>query len=70
MYSNVMVCRTVFQDSLNGFITTVSVVSNTKGVAHTFDEAKQQACINAYDALKERCKKNASIVFIDAVHPT
>ena len=41
-----------------------------KGVAHTFDEAKQQAFINPYKALKERCEKDASMVFIDAVHPT
>ena len=41
-----------------------------KGVPHKFDEAKQQAFINAYKALKERCEKDESIVFIDAVHPT
>ena len=70
MYLSIMESFTAPQDSLNGFIITVSVVSNTKGVAHTFDEARQQACINAYDALKERREKDASIVLIDAFHPT
>ena len=35
-----------------------------------FDEAKQQAFIEAYEALKASCDKDESIVFIDAVHPT
>ncbi|HAS6386417.1 TPA: IS630 family transposase, partial [Vibrio vulnificus] len=41
-----------------------------KGVPHKFDEAKQQAFIAAYEALKASCGKDESIVFIDAVHPT
>ena len=41
-----------------------------KGVPHKFDEAKQQAFIEAYEALKTSCGKDESIVFIDAVHPT
>ena len=41
-----------------------------KGVPHKFDEAKQQAFIDAYEALKASCGENESIVFIDAVHPT
>ncbi|MGD8110493.1 IS630 family transposase [Vibrio sp. TRT 17S01] len=41
-----------------------------KGIPHKFDEAKQQAFIDAYEALKASCGKNESIVFIDAVHPT
>jgi transposase len=41
-----------------------------KGVPHKFDEAKQQAFIEAYEELKASCGKDESIVFIDAVHPT
>ena len=41
-----------------------------KGVPHKFDEAKQQAFIEAYEALKASCGEDESIVFIDAVHPT
>ncbi|EPM7912098.1 IS630 family transposase, partial [Vibrio alginolyticus] len=41
-----------------------------KGVPHKFDEAKQQAFIEAYKALKASCGKDESIIFIDAVHPT
>lgn len=41
-----------------------------KGVPHKFDEAKQQAFIDAYEALKASCGEDESIVFIDAVHPT
>ncbi len=41
-----------------------------KGVPHKFDEAQQQAFIEAYEALKASCGKDESIVFIDAVHPT
>lgn len=41
-----------------------------KGVPHKFDEAKQQAFIEAYEALKASCGKGESVVFIDAVHPT
>ena len=41
-----------------------------KGVPHKFDEAKQQAFIEAYEALKASCGENESIIFIDAVHPT
>ncbi len=41
-----------------------------KGVPHKFDEAKQQAFIEAYDALKASCGVDESILFIDAVHPT
>lgn len=41
-----------------------------KGVPHKFDEAKQQAFIEAYEALKASCSKDESILFIDAVHPT
>ena len=40
-----------------------------KGVPHKFDEAKQQAFIDAYEALKASCGEDESIVFIDAVHP-
>ncbi|OEF71817.1 hypothetical protein A148_21490 [Vibrio splendidus 1F-157] len=35
-----------------------------KGVPHKFDEAKQQAFIEAYEALKTSCGKDESIVFI------
>ena len=41
-----------------------------KGVPHKFDESKQQAFIEAYEALKANCGEDESIVFIDAVHPT
>lgn len=41
-----------------------------KGVPHKFDEAKQQAFIEAYETLKASCGEDESIVFIDAVHPT
>ena len=41
-----------------------------KGIPHKFDETKQQAFIDAYQALKASCGENESIVFIDAVHPT
>ncbi|HIF9499501.1 TPA: IS630 family transposase, partial [Photobacterium damselae] len=41
-----------------------------KGVPHKFNEAKQQAFIADYEALKASCGKDESIVFIDAVHPT
>lgn len=41
-----------------------------KGIPHKFDENKQQAFIEAYEALKASCGKDESIVFIDAVHPT
>ena len=41
-----------------------------KGVPHKFDEAKQQAFIKAYEALKACCTEDESILFIDAVHPT
>ena len=41
-----------------------------KGIPHKFDEAKQQAFIEAYEALKASCSKDESILFIDAVHPT
>jgi transposase len=41
-----------------------------KGVLHKFDEVKQQAFIDAYEALKASCGKDEAIVFIDAVHPT
>lgn len=41
-----------------------------KGVPHKFDEIKQKAFIEAYEALKASCKKGESILFIDAVHPT
>lgn len=41
-----------------------------KGVPHKFDEAKQQAFIDAYEALKSCCGKEGSILFMDAVHPT
>ena len=41
-----------------------------KGVPHKFDEAKQRAFIEAYEALKASCGKDESIIFIDAVHPT
>ncbi|WP_375164884.1 IS630 family transposase, partial [Vibrio sp. D173a] len=41
-----------------------------KGVPHKFNEAKQQAFIEAYEALKASCGEDESIVFIDAVHPT
>ena len=41
-----------------------------KGVPHKFDEEKQQAFIEAYEALKASCGESESIVFIDAVHPT
>ncbi|MDE1316074.1 IS630-like element ISVa15 family transposase [Vibrio aestuarianus] len=41
-----------------------------KGIPHKFDEAKQQAFIEAYEALKASCGEDESIVFIDAVHPT
>lgn len=41
-----------------------------KGVPHKFDEEKQQAFIEAYEALKASCGEDESIVFIDAVHPT
>lgn len=41
-----------------------------KGVPHKFYEAKQQAFIAAYEALKASSDKNESIVFIDVVHPT
>ena len=41
-----------------------------KGVPHKFDEAKQQAFIEAYETLKACCGEDESIVFIDAVHPT
>lgn len=39
----------------------------SKGIQ--FDEAKQQALIDAYEELKANCGKDESIVFIDAVHP-
>lgn len=41
-----------------------------KGVPHKFDEEKQQAFIEACEALKTSCGEGESIVFIDAVHPT
>ena len=41
-----------------------------KGTPHKLDEAKQQAFIEAYEALKASCEEDESIVFIDAVHPT
>ncbi|MGF1740504.1 IS630 family transposase [Vibrio profundum] len=41
-----------------------------KGIPHRFDEVKQQAFIEAYEALKASCGEDESIVFIDAVHPT
>jgi hypothetical protein len=41
-----------------------------KGVPHKFDEAKQQAFIETYEALKASCGKDDSIVYIDTVHPT
>ena len=41
-----------------------------KGIPHKFDAIKQQAFIDAYEALKASCGKDESIVFIDAVHPT
>ncbi len=41
-----------------------------KGIPHKFDETKQQAFIDAYEALRASCGKDESIVFIDAVHPT
>ena len=41
-----------------------------KRVPHKFDETKQQAFIEAYEALKVSCDKDESIVFIDAVNPT
>ncbi|GHX36581.1 DDE endonuclease [Vibrio cholerae] len=41
-----------------------------KGVPHKFDETKQKAFIEAYEALKASCSKDESILFIDAVHPT
>lgn len=37
-----------------------------KGVPHQFDEAKQQAFIEAYEALKASYGKGESIVFIDS----
>ena len=41
-----------------------------KGVPHKFDVEKQQAFIEAYEALKASCSEDESILFIDAVHPT
>lgn len=41
-----------------------------KGVPHKFDEAKQHAFVDAYEALKSRCGKDEAILFMDAVHPT
>jgi transposase len=41
-----------------------------KGIPHKFDEGKQRAFIDAYEALKASCGEDESIVFIDAVHPT
>ncbi len=41
-----------------------------KGVPHKFDETKQKAFIETYEALKASCSKDESILFIDAVHPT
>ncbi len=41
-----------------------------KGVPHKFDETKQKAFIESYEALKARCSKDESIIFIDAVQPT
>ena len=41
-----------------------------KGVPHKFDESKQKAFIETYEALKASCSKDESILFIDAVHPT
>lgn len=41
-----------------------------KGVPHKFDEAKQQAFIEAHEALKASRTEDESIVLIDAVHPT
>lgn len=41
-----------------------------KGVPHKFDETKQKAFIEAYEALKASCSEGESILFIDAVHPT
>ena len=41
-----------------------------KGVPHKFDEAKQQAFIEAYEALKASCAEDESILFMDAVHST
>ena len=39
-----------------------------KGVPHKFDEAKQQAFIEAYEALKASFGKDESIVFIGALN--
>ena len=41
-----------------------------KGVPHKFDEEKQHAFIQAYEALKASCTKDETILFMDAVHPT
>ena len=41
-----------------------------KGVPHKVDEKKQQAFIEAYEALKASFGEDESIIFIDAVHPT
>ncbi|BCL71452.1 hypothetical protein TUMSATVNIG1_34180 [Vibrio nigripulchritudo] len=41
-----------------------------KDIPHQFDQGKQQAFIEDYEALKASCGKDESIVFIDAVHPT
>ena len=41
-----------------------------KGVPHKFDTAKQQAFVEAYEALKAHCGEEEHILFMDAVHPT
>lgn len=41
-----------------------------KGVPHKFDTAKQQAFVEAYEALKAHCGEDERILFMDAVHPT
>ena len=41
-----------------------------KGVPHKVDMAKQDACIEAYTALKDEVSSDEPIIFMDAVHPT
>lgn len=40
-----------------------------EGIPHKFDEDKQQAFIETYEALKSSCGKDESIFFIGVVHP-
>lgn len=41
-----------------------------KGVPHQFDEVKQHAFIETYEALKVVCGNGESVLFVDVVHPT